>query len=649
MKFLVLFIVSAFCSTVCCADSLPDPLPLTFVKPPNPSIVKMDGEQIESLTLTSGDLPPPLKLAESIGNEYTVALWVKVEDSPALYERTFSQVSPVTILDFYPLHRKEIPQEFIIRIIGGELSATSLNHEFDQWKRLDGDRPEIIPGEWYFLAYTHSAERGIFYINGKEMARTIENPPAQNDLQVMTLGHFLNCREMTGTIYQPRVYKEALKPEQIQEIFEARSEENSPVGEGGVGGPVRALAPNYVVVDESPDPQNIPLYTPSILRLPSGRLIAANERSGKWKKEGKPGARISTSDDGGLTWTLRGSGNITHGRLFQAGNAVYYLGHEDDLMIMRSDDEGETWGEPKALTEGQVWHQTAANVWYTKGNVYLVMERLTGEEGGFWSRLAPVLMRARESDDLTKRESWTLASELPFIDVLPGFRENKMPTDFFGIPFFPQTHPDTNVLARKPLRQMHPMGWLEANVVQFQDPNHYWYDPSGKTFHLFMRAHTGSTGYAALAKVTENDDGTMTTSLEKTPSGTSILFLPFPGGQMRFHILYDEKTKLYWMLGTQATDSMSRIETLPPNRFGLPSGQRQRMVLYFSRNMVDWCFAGLVDKVAGNKESRHYAAMDFDGDDLVILARSGNERAKTAHNGNLVTFHRIKDFRNLVY
>jgi hypothetical protein len=41
--------------------------------------------------------------------------------------------------------------------------------------------------------------------------------------------------------------------------------------------------------------------------------------------------------------------------------------------------------------------------------------------------------------------------------------------------------------------------------------------------------------------------------------------------------------------------------------------------------------------------------MVIDGDDLVILSRSGDVRAASAHDGNLVTFHRVKFFRDLVY
>ena len=63
---------------------------------------------------------------------------------------------------------------------------------------------------------------------------------------------------------------------------------------------------------------------------------------------------------------------------------------------------------------------------------------------------------------------------------------------------------------------------------------------------------------------------------------------------MKFHLLYDEVSRLYWLLSTQATDSMRRAERLPADRFGLPDNERQRLQLHFSRNMIDWNFAGLV-------------------------------------------------------
>lgn len=122
-----------------------------------------------------------------------------------------------------------------------------------------------------------------------------------------------------------------------------------------------------------------------------------------------------------------------------------------------------------------------------------------------------------------------------------------------------------------------------------------------------------------------------------------------PGGQMKFYIKYDEKSKLYWLLSTQATDTMCRIECLDDERYNIPCDERDRLTLHFSKNMVDWVFADLVDKGASPKQSRHYGSMDIDGDDLVIVSRSGDSDAFNAHSGNLITFHRVKNFRDLIY
>ena len=420
-------------------------------------------------------------------------------------------------------------------------------------------------------------------------------------------------------------------------------------GAADVGGPARPLANDFVTVYESPSPTNIFCYTPGIARLASGRLVATLDLGGPgMKKKNEQRGRIFTSDDHGRTWTPRGTFPFIHARPFVAGKALYVLGHSGDLCVIRSDDGGLTWSAAAKLTEGQSWHQSACNVIYANGCVYLVMERRITKAIRGWpvGELAPVLMRGKLEADLTKRENWTFASELSFRQTIPQVETNPA-IDFFGVPFFPAAYPAGSLPA--PHRNSAPLGWLETNVVQFHDPDHYWYDPQGHTFHLWARAHTGGTGFAAIAKVLENADGTMTTQLETVPSGKKILYVPCPGGQMRFHVLYDEPTKFYWLLSSQATDSMTRADRLGPDRFNLPNNERHRLQLHFSKNMVDWCFAGLVATGNTPKEARHYASMIVDGDDLQVLSRSGDARAKSAHDGNLITLHTIRNFRKLVY
>jgi len=408
----------------------------------------------------------------------------------------------------------------------------------------------------------------------------------------------------------------------------------------------RPLANEFTVVYQSPDPATIYAYSPGLARLQDGRLVATMDqggagveklpgaRRGKWVWRG----RIFTSDDRGRTWTHRSDTPMEHARPFVAGNALYVLGQWGDLIIMRSHDRGQTWSEPVELTEGQRWHQAPCNVHYTRGRVYLVMER--GTETG----LAPVLMSARVGDDLARREAWTFSNVLSFNDAI----RTAGPPHLIGVPFYKEG-PTVPSDPKNP-RSMGRPGWLETNVVQFTDPDHDWYDPSGRTFHLFMRAHTGATNLACLAKAVEADDGrSITVSLENAPSGEPMLYVPFPGGQMKFHILYDEKTRLFWLLSSQSTDSMTRPDRLPANRFNLPNNERHRLALHFSKNCIDWCFAGLVATSGNPGQGRHYASMIIDGDDLHVLSRSGDARAKDAHDGNLITFHTVGRFRELIY
>jgi hypothetical protein len=403
------------------------------------------------------------------------------------------------------------------------------------------------------------------------------------------------------------------------------------------------LTEDYVIMHRSPNPSNVYLYSPGIARLDSGRLVAVCRQGGKGLV-GDPGM-IFTSDDGGETWVQRGTFPFIQARPFVAGGTLYiigqgnHLGQSGDIRIICSLDEGDTWSKVSTLTSGQQWHASPCNVIYANGRVYLVIERIVDEGFRGWpvSVLAPVVLAASVDDDLMERLSWTFSNEITFRDEV---REESI--HGIGVPFWPYE-------GMPPERYMAEVGWLESNIVQFYDPKHVWYDPDGKTFYLWMRAHTGATNYAAIAKVVESEEGELTVSLASAPSGKPIVYVPCPGGQMRFHITYDDVSKTYWLLSSQATDSMTRPELLPDDRYNLPDNERHRLALHFSTNCIDWCFVGLVAVGDTPKQARHYASMAIDDGDLVILSRSGDKDAKTAHDGNMITFHRVKDFRNLMY
>lgn len=427
---------------------------------------------------------------------------------------------------------------------------------------------------------------------------------------------------------------------------------------------MKSIAEPYTVVRRSEDPAKDYTYTPSILPLPNGRLLCSldiSDRTGE----------IYASDDGGQTWQLKACRTFIHARLFLDGDTVYLLGHKGDLVIYVSHDFGETWSSGSWLTRNEGWHQSACSVWYKNGYIYLVMETGVLHEGEKWgpfwgvNLLAPVMLRGKLGADLTKRENWLFSDIVRFRDIV----KDEDDLDYFGVPFYttglkmPETGGTASTgeyRARYDFENdrpgvdfyCQPIGWLETNVVQITDPAHYWYDPSGKTLHLFMRGHTAGSGYCCLMKAVEktvNGHDEIHIEPVTNPSGKKVVFLPMPGGQMKFYVLYDEKTRLYWLLSTQATDSMRRIEYLPEDRYNIPCDQRDRLTLHFSTNMVDWIFAGLVDKGHSAKESRHYASMAIDGEDLIITSRSGDADCMNAHNANMITFHRVKNFRDLIY
>jgi len=414
---------------------------------------------------------------------------------------------------------------------------------------------------------------------------------------------------------------------------------------------IRPLANEGKILYKSQDPNGIFVFDPGIAVCPNGRIVACfglggpNNKNIEEVSESGNGF-VYTSDDDGETWQHRANFPMSHFRPFVAGQKLYILGHRGNLRIISSSDWGDKWSEVSELTQKQQWHGSATNVWYKNNSVYLVMERrIDGQMKDGWkvAELAPVLMRGNIRKDLTQKENWTFASELVFNKEV-----DDKTLDWFGIPFYDGYYPNV----KRNLRgksSFHPIGWLESNVVQITDPNHFWYDPKGKTFHIFMRAHTGITNIGCMLKAVEQPDGTIRTMFETSPSGKKRLYLPLPGGQMKFCVVYDEQTKLYWLLGTQSTDSMTRPEKLDAGRYCLGDNERRRLVLHFSKNMVDWCFAGVVSIGPVEKASHHYANMVIKGDDLLILSRSGDENAKDAHNGNLATFHKIKNFRKLAY
>jgi BNR/Asp-box repeat. len=376
------------------------------------------------------------------------------------------------------------------------------------------------------------------------------------------------------------------------------------------------------VITTSPNPDSIYLYTPAIAQGFGGRFVVAVDYGGPgtYSLDGpksdfgdyKAGnqIRVLLSDDKGKTWRETPARiPMMHEILFKAGGSLYMIGHSGRLLITRSDDNGETWSEPAVLCPEPRWHQSCTAVDVYDGKVTLVYEKWVAEKHK-WPGVGPVLMQAREDADLTDPSNWKFSELYNPDDDMEAARPSGIPVNAPGAP-----------------------GMLETNVIRVHNPANPFYDATGKSVALLARASTGFPDIGVMLKGYEREDGSLAIGRFRKNEG-EVYFVHIPGGDLKFHILYDPESRLYWLLHSQIDGRMN---------------YRRRLALSYSPDLLRWTFAGLVAVGPTDHSARHYATMIQDGDDLFIVSRSGDERARTAHDGNIVTFHRIKDFRKLIY
>lgn len=390
------------------------------------------------------------------------------------------------------------------------------------------------------------------------------------------------------------------------------------------------LVADEKVIFESPCPESIYCYTPAVILGEGRRLIVVVDLGGPGtnKLEGPRSAkgdyktgnqiRVFLSDDGGAVWRESSTRiPMMHETLFRAGQRIYMVGHAGKLQISCSDDNGETWSEPQTLEDRHDWHQSCAHVEFANGKVYLVYEWHLGNNA--WPDVALVMMSASADADLLRKESWTFSA--PFdpataIEPMYGngacmFKRIEQGNGFYHYP-----------------------GILESNLIAVRNPKHPFFDPFFRSFMILARARTGFKNQGAILKGVEHEDGSLSIERFTTKHGERLFFLPFPGGDLKFHLDYDPVSGLYWMV-------CSQIDGIHCDR--------RRLQLMYSPDCFNWTFAGMVAVGPSENGSRHYATLAFAGDDILIASRSGDERAKSAHDNNLLTFHRVRNFRSLVY
>ena len=371
------------------------------------------------------------------------------------------------------------------------------------------------------------------------------------------------------------------------------------------------LAQDFTTVVRSSDPQNLYTGSPMLTRLSSGRMIASFE----WfcpspVSTSLPGQfKILVSDDRGESWSEKASLSIIWPSLFVHDDFLYVIGSRPksrEIVISRSGDGGETFTQEKVLYEGR-FHNAPTPVVMKDGFVYSAFETCPTGHRSEWNSL---VIAGDQSGDLLDPSAWRMSNHLDFPGVPPTLTKG-----FYKPSFEDKIAEDS---------------WLEGNVIDV-----------GGEIRVILRTIIDAHSTAGLAAVCGlEDDG-------KQLSYRFLQFYPMPGAQCKFYIVYDDASGLFWTTVTRPTNTWQDREPLKKIGFaGAPGNERRILILMYSLDALNWFDAGCVAMSRSPLESFSYASQLIDGDDLLVIART-SQGGKNQHDTNLVTLHRVVDFRNL--
>lgn len=209
--------VMTLCPIIAVAS--PDPLKLSVPRAPG-VMADASGSQIKKIIMTPSRTVPGIYLSEPIGEAWTLAFWIKLNEDPRLQSKEFTLETPETLVDFMTADPKADQRRLIVRVMDGKFSVTEQND--GKWKELKGISVKVSPGDWYCLTYTRTATSGVFYIDGDIIARTAGRLPAQDGLRTLVFGNFNKLRVADGTVMFPRLYAKALSREEVLELLKDR-------------------------------------------------------------------------------------------------------------------------------------------------------------------------------------------------------------------------------------------------------------------------------------------------------------------------------------------------------------------------------------------------------------------------------------------
>ncbi len=397
------------------------------------------------------------------------------------------------------------------------------------------------------------------------------------------------------------------------------------------------LAQDYTVVRHIADP-DVFTATPALLRLPSGRLLCSFSlvtRIGRAPShpERALGTVFCTSDDGGETWNETGAVDLDDGLVFVHRDRLYLLCNRPgrgDIVVTASDDEGASWSEPVTLFTGRFWNTFTPHA-VRDDTLYWALgaPNAGGNFNRTGSRIA-VVAGDLAADDLLDRSRWRISPYLTYPGTPAGLSA-ELRDDVAQGEVYPADGDD--LLASFPGRPPdHGDHWLEPNVVNV----------NGR-IRVFVRLRIDRQTTAHLCAVCDVADDGEEIELRFAQ------FHPLPGN-CYFHIIRDEPAGYYWAVTSLPTRTQDLEWGREMAARGLLKGragnERRFLMLMYSLDALNWFPAGCIAMWPSPGQGFQYNALLVDGDDLLVSSRTA-KNAPNQHDNDLVTIHRVRDFRSL--
>lgn len=369
--------------------------------------------------------------------------------------------------------------------------------------------------------------------------------------------------------------------------------------------------PGTVVFESKEDPVSKRVASPSIVILSNGDYLVSHDFD--------RGTSIHRSKDKGKTWKpLSRVSPVIWATIFEHKGAVYIMGTTKgwgDIVIFRSTDNGMTWSNPSDENTGilakGLFHTGPVPVVSHNGKIWRAYEEAFDAENRRDFHAFAVC--ADENADLLRASSWKRTNSIRFNEKWLN--------------------------AKRP-------NWFEGNIVV---------RPDGKLID-FMRLETWSAkgvkyeieGAAKgkprneIAAIIEIDDKNMKMKFANKPES----FVHFPGAETKFTIRYDPASKLYWTITNKISSFVDAQETYNGNWH-----QRNVLILMSSKDLQQW---EIRKKILRFNEGAHLRTWDtfgfqytdwvFDQNDIAFVSRTSWYGSRY-HDANMITFHRIEDFR----